>query len=75
MVIEQVLRPWSFSGGPVVKNLCSSAGVTGDKASVPWWGRFLRVGSVNPLQYSCMENPMDRGAWWAMVRRITKRQT
>ena len=59
----------------MVKNLCVNAGVTGDVGSIPWWGKFPRVGNVNPLQYSCVENPMDRGAWWAMVRRTTKRQT
>ena len=57
----------------MVKNLRANAGVTGDVGSIPGWGRFPRVGNVNPLQYSCVENPMDRGAWWAMVRRITKR--
>ena len=59
----------------MVKNLCANAGVTGDVGSVPEWGRFPGVGNVSPLQYSCLENPMDRGAWWALVRRITKRQT
>ena len=57
----------------MVKNLRANAGVTGDVGSIPGWGRFPRVGNVNPLQYSCVENPMDRGAWWAMVHRITKR--
>ena len=59
----------------MVKNLCANAGVTGDVGSISEWGRFPRVGNVNPLQYSCLENPMDRGAWWALVCRITKRQT
>ena len=38
-------------------------------------GRSLGEGNGNPLQYSCPENPMDRGAWWATVRRVTKSQT
>ena len=43
--------------------------------SVPGSGRSPGEGNDNPLQYSCLENPMDRGAWWAMVRRIAKSQT
>ena len=38
-------------------------------------GRFPRGGNGNPFQYSCLEHPMDRGAWWATVRGVTKRQT
>jgi len=38
-------------------------------------GRSLREGNGNPLQYSCLENPMDGGAWWATVHRVTKSQT
>ena len=41
----------------------------------PWSGRSPREGHGNPLQYSCLENPMDRGAWWTTVHRVTKRQT
>ena len=37
---------------------------TGDAGSIPGWGRFPGEGNGNPLQYSCLENPMDRGAWW-----------
>ena len=40
--------------------------------SVPGLSRFPEGGQGHPLQYSCVENPMDRGAWWAMVHRITK---
>ena len=38
-------------------------------------GRSLGEGSGNPLQYSCLENPLNRGTWWAIVHRVTKRQT
>ena len=38
-------------------------------------GRFPGGGHDNPLKYSCLENPMDRGAWWATVRRVTQSQT
>ena len=41
----------------------------------PWTGRFPVGGNGNPLWYSCLENPMDRGAWWVTVHRIAKSQT
>ena len=41
----------------------------------PWVGKITGVGNGNPLQYSCLENSVDRGAWWATVHRITKSQT
>ena len=49
-----------FPGGPVVKNLPADAG---DVGSVPGLGRPPGGGNGNPLQYSCLENSMDRGAW------------
>ena len=42
----------------------------GDPGSTPWLERSPREGSGNPLQYSCLENPMDRGAWWATVHGV-----
>ena len=47
----------------------------GDLGSIPGWGRFPGGGHDNPLQYSCLENPMDRGAWWALVHRVAQSQT
>ena len=41
----------------------------------PWSGRSPGEGNGNPLQYSCLENPMDRGAWWATVHGVAKSQT
>ena len=41
----------------------------------PWFGKIPVEGNGNPLQYSCLENPMDREAWWATVHRVTKSQT
>ena len=41
---------------------------------IPWLGRSPGKGNMNPLQCSCLENPMDRGAWWATVREVTKSQ-
>ena len=53
-----------FPGGSVVKNLPTYAG-DGDPGSIPGSGRSPAQGNGNPLQYSCLENPMDRGAWQA----------
>ena len=47
----------------------------GDPGSVPELGRSPGEGNGNPLQYSCLENPMDRGAWWVTVPGVTKSQT
>ena len=59
----------SFHGGSVIKNPPASAGVEG---SIPGSGRFPGEGNGNPLQYSCLGNPMDRGAWRATVYGIVK---
>ena len=52
-----------------------SACNAGDLGSIPWLGRFPGEGDGNPLQYSCLENSMDRGAWRATVPGVTKSQT
>ena len=59
----------------VVKNLPASAGDTRDEGLIPGWGRSPGGGNSNPLQYSCLENPMDKGTWWATVHSVTKSQT
>ena len=59
----------------MVKNLHANSGDTGDIGSVPGLGRFFGEGNGNPVQYSCLENSMDRGAWWATVHGVTKSQT
>ena len=51
-----------FPGGVVVKNLPASAGDAGDAGLIPGLGRSPGEGNGSPLQYSCLENPMDRGA-------------
>ena len=61
-----------FPGGSVVKNPPASVGDTG---SIPGAGRFLRVGNGNPLQYSCLRNPMDKGTWQAMVCGVAKKHS
>ena len=60
---------------PVVKNPPANAGDERDTGSIPGLGRSLREGHGNLLHYSCLENPMDRRAWRAIVHRITRRQT
>ena len=57
---------------PVVKNPPASAGDAGDSDSIPGLGRCPGIGNGNPLQYSCLENPTDRGAWWDIVWDHTK---
>ena len=52
-----------------------SASNAGDLGSIPGWGRSPGEGNGNPLQYSCLENPMDGGAWWATVHGVAKSQT
>ena len=59
----------------VVKNPPASVGHITDTGSIPGSGRCLGGGHSNPLQYSCLENLMDREAWRATVHRVTKSQT
>ena len=54
------------SGGSGVKNLPANAGDVEDAGLIPESGRSPGGGNGNPLQYFCLGNPMDRGAWWAM---------
>ena len=61
-----------FPGGAVVKNPPASAENAGDVGLIPGWGRSPEGGSGNLLQYSFLGNPMDRGAWWATVHRVSK---
>ena len=61
-----------FPGFSVVKNPPANAGDTG---SIPGSERSPRVGVGSPLQYSCLENSMDKGAWWATVTGVAKSQT
>ena len=59
----------------MVKNLLAKAGDTGDVGLIPGSGRSLGGGNGNALQYSCLGNPMDRGAWRATVHSVAKSQT
>ena len=60
-----------FPDGSLVKNPLANAG---DTSLIPGLGRSPGAGNGNPLQCSCLENPMDRGAWWATVHRVKKSQ-
>ena len=66
--------PQNFPGGSVDKEFACNAGDTGDMGSIPGSGKSLRERNGNPLQYSCLKNPMDRGAWPATVQRFAKSQ-
>ena len=60
---------------PVVKNPPANAGDIRDSGSILGLGRSSGEGNGNPLQYSCLGNPMDRGAWWATIHRVSKSRT
>ena len=64
---------WGFPGGASGKE--DDAGDTRDVGSSPGSGRSPGEGHGNPLQYSCLENPMNRGAWWATVHGVAKSVT
>ena len=61
-------RPWWLSG----KEFTCNSGATGDLGSIPGSGRSPGRGNVNPPKYSCLENSVDRGAWWATVHGVAK---
>ena len=66
---------WASQGAPVTQNLPANAGDARDVGSIPGLGRSPGGRHGNPLHYSCLENPMDRGAWWATVHSVAKSQT
>ena len=65
----------NFPDGIVAKNSPANAGDERDVGSIPELGRSSGGGHGNPLQYSCLENPIDRGAWQAAVLRVAQNQT
>ena len=67
--------PSGFPGGSVVKESACNTRDAGDVGLIPGSGRSPGGGHGNPLQYFCLENPMDRGAWRATVHRVTKSRT
>ena len=72
MLASLVCVSWGFPGGSDRKG---SAGSAGDPGSVPGSGRAPGEGNDYPLQYSCLENSVDRGAWWAAVHGLTELDT
>ena len=66
------VRCWGFPDCLVGKESACNIGDEGDTSSVLELGRSPGGGNSNPLQYSYLENPMDRGPWWATVQRLTK---
>ena len=56
----------------MLKNLPATVGDERDIGSIPGLGRSPRVESGNPFQYSCLENPMDTGAWWTIVHGVAE---
>ena len=67
----QIVLIWIMPGSDSKESACS----VGDLGSIPGLGRSPGEGNGNPLQCSCLENSMDRGAWWAIVLGVTKSQT
>ena len=67
-----MVKHTGFQRGVMVKNPPASIG---DVGLIPGSGRFPGEGNDNPLQYSCLGNPLDRGAWWATVQGVTKNRT
>ena len=72
LLFSFLLSHGGFPGSSVVKNPQANAG---DAGSIPGPGRFPGGGHGNPLQHSCLENPMYRGAWWATAQRVSKSGT
>ena len=64
-LFQSAIPPWWLRGKESTYN-------AGDQHSIPGLGRFSGEGNGNPLQYSCLENSMDRGAWQATVHRVTR---
>ena len=68
----QIMTCKCFPGSSVVKNPLANAGALGDMALIPGLGQSLGGRNDNPLQCSCQDNPMDRGAWWTIVHEVAK---
>ena len=68
-----ILGLWAFQVTPVVKNQPANTGDIRDAGSILGLGRSFGGGEHgNPLQYSCLEDPMDRGTWWAIVHGLQR---
>ena len=69
ITVYKSCQEWGFPGDSVVKNLPANSGEAG---SIPGLERGPGAENGNPLQYSCLGNPVDRGAWWATVQGVTR---
>ena len=69
--LAAIFHSFGFPGGSDGKESAYNAG---DPGSISWSGRAPGIGNDNPLQYSCLENSMDRGAWWDMINGVAKSQ-
>ena len=74
LYLYSIASKWALPGALAVKNPSANAGDIRVTGSIPRPGRSPGGGQGNPLQYSCLENPMDREAWWVMVDRVAKSQ-
>ena len=74
-VLYQVVNTFYLLGFPGGSEVKASACIVGDLGLIPGSGRSPGEGNGNPLQYSYLENPMDRGAWWATVHGVSKSRT
>ena len=72
---KDILKLKAYRVALEVKSLPANAGDLRDVGSSPQWGKFPGGEQSNPHQYSCLENPMERGAWLATVHRVAKSQT
>ena len=74
-LVSKIMNSVSFPGVSVVRNPSANAGATGDAGLIPGSRRSPGEGNGNPLQYFRLGNPMDRGAWQAIVHGVTKSGT
>ena len=75
IAIQYFYRLYSIMGFPGGSEVKASACKAGDPGSFPGSGRSPGEGNGNPLQYSCLKNSMDVGAWWATVHGVAQSQT
>ena len=77
LTVKEAGKNWEegFAGGSVVKNPSANAGDIRGAGLIPGLGRYPGEGDGNPFQYSCLENPIDRGVWRATLHRVSKNWT
>ena len=72
-ILKSYLKPRASQVAVVVKNMPANGDMR-DVGLIPGWGRSHGEGNGNPLQYSCLENPIDRGVWWGTIHRVAQSQ-